>query len=71
MTITITEITKETKEVPEEVRCSRFGCGHCLWSSIECPGGALYVPQTYSHLKRGCKTKMVHEPTCGNYAYND
>lgn len=65
------EMQKEPRDVPEEVRSSTFGCGHCLWGGCECRMGSSYVPEMYTHRKRGCKTKMVSEPSCANYAYCD
>ena len=30
--------------VPDKVKCSRFGCGNCLWNSCECKSGSMYKP---------------------------
>lgn len=59
------------KEVPEEVRRSRFGCGPCLWGGVECRNGSLYKEEieVVRPDKRSKKTKEVR--TCGNYTYCD
>lgn len=52
------EVKNEKKEVPEEARHSMFGCGNCLWNSIECKHGSKYQPKE-------------NEVLCATYTYFD
>ena len=65
------EPQKEPKDVPEAVRVSRFGCCNCLWGGCECVRGSSYIPETYTHVKHGCKSKTISEASCVNYTYCD
>ncbi len=51
-------MTTEIKEVPQEAKTGDFGCVNCLWASIECKSGSMYVPKE--------KSKQ-----CDNYTYYD
>lgn len=51
-----------SKDVPEEVRCSKFGCVNCLWASCECKLGSKYRPYYDTSEKK---------TACDSYTYYD
>jgi hypothetical protein len=48
------------KEVPQEVKNSRFGCINCLWASIECKQGSKYKEE-FEKGKKFCATYTYYD----------
>jgi hypothetical protein len=46
--------------VPEDVRFGEFGCGNCLYASVECWHGSKYGPAS-----------AQGQPSCKSYVYFD
>jgi hypothetical protein len=54
--------------IPNEVKCSVYGCRNCLWASCECSNDnnhKLYRPET-GYTDKGKPTTI-----CGSYTYYD